>query len=117
MKDIKTVEELFKEVAQLDLYVMLIDQLNKDFALANVDLQFAPDVLPSSLKLLLHEKIYKLIQEQFIQYLNLLYIIDVSEEKIRGLDGNDVLELSENVTFLILRREWQKVYYRSQFSS
>lgn len=117
MKELKTIEDLFKEVVQLDLYVMLIEQLNKDLALANVDLEFAPEVLPESLKFLLHEKIYKLIQEQFVQYLNLLYVIDVSEEKMKQLDGNDVLELSKNVTFLILQREWQKVYYRSKFSS
>ncbi|HXJ97797.1 MAG TPA: hypothetical protein VNJ50_03035 [Gelidibacter sp.] len=113
----QTFDDLVNKANQLDLYPKLIQQLNKDLALANIDLDFSADALPSSLKLLLHEKIYKLIQEKFMDYLNLLYIIDVSEEEIKKLDGNDVMQLSENVMFLILKREWQKVYYRSVYSS
>lgn len=65
-------ESLIAEANQLDLYKKLILQLNKDFQLANIDLDFHEDVLPSSLKLLLHETVYKLIQEKFMEYLNLL---------------------------------------------
>ena len=107
--------DLIEEANQLNLYQKLIIQLNKDLALANVDLDFDVEVLPSSLKYLMHEMVYKLIQEKFAEYLNLLYIIDVSELKIKQLDGNDTLELSEQVTFLILQREWQKVWYRTQY--
>ena len=117
MEDLKTFDDLVAKANQLELYSKLILQLNKDLALANIDLEFASDILPTSLKLLLHEKVYQLIQEKFMDYLNLLYIIDVSEEKIKQMDGNDVVELSDNVTFLILKREWQKVYYRNRYSS
>ena len=117
MKELKTFDDLVVVANELELYSKLVLQLNKDLALANIDLEFASDVLPTSLKLLLHEKVYELIQEKFIEYLNLLYIIDVSEEKIKQLDGNNVLQLSENVTFLILKREWQKVYYRNRYLS
>lgn len=117
MKHVATFEDLIGEVSQLQLYSQLVKQLNKDLALANVNLEFDEAVLPTSLKLMLHEKIYKLIQQKFMEYLNLLYIIDVSEKEIRQLDGNDIGQLSENVTFLILKREWQKVYYRNTFSS
>lgn len=117
MKDLKNFDDLVAKANQLELYSKLVIQLNKDLALANIDLEFASDILPTSLKLLLHEKVYQLIQEKFMDYLNLLYIIDVSEDKIKQMDGNDVVELSENVTFLILKREWQKVYYRNRYSS
>jgi hypothetical protein len=60
--------------------------------------------------------VFKLIQEKFAEYLNLLYIVDVSEEKIKKLDGSDTLKLSKEVTFLILQREWQKVWYRNFYS-
>ena len=110
-----TFEALTEKANQLDLYSKLIQQLNKDLLYANINLEFDDEVLPSSLKLLLHETIYKLVQEKFTDYLNLLYIVDVSEEKIRQLDGTDVLQMSDQVTFLILKREWQKVYYRSKF--
>ena len=82
---------------------------------ANIDLGFNEEVQPSSLKLLLHETLYKLIQEKFTDYLNLLYIVDVSEQKVRELDGSDILKLSEQVTFLILQREWQKVWYKNKY--
>ena len=106
---------LIEASEKLHLYGKLIEQVNKDFLLANIDLSFALDILPSSLKYLLHEVIYNLIQEKFADYLNLLYIIDVSEAKIKELDGSDTLKLTEQVTFLILQREWQKVWFKHHY--
>lgn len=110
-----TFDGLIQEASKLDLYKKLIKQLNKDFLYANIDLEFDEEVLPSSLKLMLHETVYNLIQEKFADYLNLLYIIDVSEKKVKHLDGSDMVKLSEDVTFLILQREWQKVWFKSQY--
>lgn len=112
----QTFEDLVTKAENLELYPKLIQQLNKDFLLANIDLDFEIDILPSSLKYLLHDVVFKLIQDKFAEYLNLLYIIDVSEHKIKQLDGSDTLKLSENVTFLILQREWQKVWFRNVYS-
>lgn len=114
MKKVATFEELVEEANQLNLYKKLIAQLNKDLLFANINLEFDEEVLPSSLKLILHETVYKLIQEKFNDYLNLLYIVDVSEEKIKQLDGSDAIQLSEQVTFLILKREWQKVWFKNK---
>lgn len=104
---------LVEEANALKLYKKLILQLNKDLLFANIDLEFDEETLPTSLKLVLQETVYHLIQEKFSDYLNLLYQVDVSEIKIRALDGNDTLRLSEDVTFLILQREWQKVWYKN----
>ena len=112
----QTFEDLISEAEGLKLYSKLIQQINKDFLLANIDLDFDENILPSSLKYLLHEIIFKLIQEKFAEYLNLLYITDVSEIKIKRLDGSDTLKLSEEVTFLVLQREWQKVWFRYTYS-
>ena len=111
----KTFEDLIENANQLSLYQQLVLQLNKDFLLANINLDFHEDVLPTSLKLLLHETVYKLIQEKFSDYLNLLYIVDVSEQEIKALNGDDLLKLSEDVSFLILKREWQKVWFRNKY--
>ncbi len=111
-----TFDGLIEEATQLDLYKKLIFQLNKDFLLANLDLDLHEEVLPTSLKLILHETVYKLIQEKFTEYLNLLYIIDVSEQRVKALDGDDVLKLSEDVALLILQREWQKVWFKNKYS-
>lgn len=116
MNSLTTFDQLIEKANQQDLYIKLINQLNKDFLLANIDLDFSKDILPSSLKLMLHETVYNLIQEKFTEYLNLLYIIDVPENQVKALDGNDTLKLSEDVSFLILKREWQKVWFRNKYS-
>lgn len=112
-----TFNALIENANELGLYQKLIQQLNKDFLFANIDLDFDEDILPTSLKLILHDTIYKLIQEKFADYLNLLYIIDVPENTIKALSGDDILKLSEAVTFLILKREWQKVWYKNKYVS
>jgi hypothetical protein len=112
----KTFEALIEEANQLKLYQKLVFQLNKDFLLANIDLECHEDILPTSLKLILQETVYKLIQEKFTEYLNLLYIIDVPEKQVKSLIGDDIFKLSEAVAFLILKREWQKVWFKHNYS-
>lgn len=109
-------EALIVQAKELDLYKKLIVQLNKDLLYANIDLEFNEETLPTSLKLVLHEMVFQMIQTKFSDYLNLLYIVDVSEPKIRSLEGSDAMQLSEEVTFLILQREWQKVWYKARYS-
>ena len=110
-----TIDALINEAEEQHLYFKLIEQTNKDFALANENIDIHLDIFPFELKLLVQEKILKLINNKFAEYLNLLYIIDVSEEQIKKLDGSDVFKLSEEVTFLILKREWQKVWFRNKY--
>ncbi|GGA65947.1 hypothetical protein GCM10008015_03340 [Flavobacterium palustre] len=106
---------LLSEAESQDLYLKLIEQLNKDFNLANEGVDFPKSISPDELKIQLHEKIYRLIQYKFAEYLNLLYVIDVSEEEVKKLDGSDLVVLAEDVAFLILKREWQKVWFRNNF--
>ncbi len=108
-------DHLLSEAEKENLYLKLIEQLNKDFNLANEAVDFHPSTTPSELKVQLHEKVYRLIQYKFAEYLNLLYIIDVPEDQVKKLDGSDVLELSEQVAFLILKREWMKVWFRNRY--
>lgn len=106
---------LLSEAQKESLYVKLIEQINKDFTLANEAVDFAIESAPIDLKLGVQDKIYNLIQHKFAEYLNLLYIIDVPEKDIKALNGNDIAELAEQVTFLILKREWQKVWFRNKY--
>tara|TARA_R110000868_G_scaffold147118_3_gene368308 strand:- start:3567 stop:3920 length:354 start_codon:yes stop_codon:yes gene_type:complete len=107
---------LLSEAEAESLYLKLIEQINKDFNLANEGIDFPMSITPNELKIQMHEKIYRLIQYKFAEYLNLLYIIDVSEEEIKKLDGSDLVVLAEQVSFLVLKREWQKVWFRNKFS-
>ncbi|OXA77948.1 hypothetical protein SAMN05444397_11092 [Flavobacterium aquidurense] len=108
-------ESLLAEAQAATLYLNLVEQINKDFNLANEGIDFPLSISPDELKIQLHEKIYRMIQYKFAEYLNLLYIIDVSEIEIKKLDGSDLVILSEQVSFLILKREWQKVWFRKNF--
>jgi hypothetical protein len=106
---------LLVEATNENLYFNLIEQINKDFNLANESIDLAQDIKPEELKAELHEKIYRLIQYKFAEYLNLLYIVDVPEDQIKKLDGSDIGELSKQVAFLVLKREWMKVWFRNKY--
>ncbi|PNW30145.1 hypothetical protein [Formosa algae] len=112
---IESIQDLLNTSLQYELYGNLVFQLNKDFRLANIDFDVESSILPEDLKPQLHETVYQLIQNNFAEYLNLLYIIDVPEQQIKMLDGSDTLKLSEQVAFLILKREWQKVWFKHQY--
>jgi hypothetical protein len=47
-----------------------------------------------------------LIQYKFAEYLNLLYIIDVSEDEVKKMDGSDLVIMSKSLSNT--KREWQK---------
>ncbi|OIQ29365.1 MAG: hypothetical protein BM564_06620 [Bacteroidetes bacterium MedPE-SWsnd-G2] len=115
MKSLTTFSELIACSEKEQLYDKLVLQLNKDFRFANIDFEVSTQISPQELKQDLLEVIYGLIQTKFSEYLNLLYIIDVSEKQIKALNGDDTLVLAEQVSFLILKREWQKVWYRAKY--
>lgn len=108
-------ESLLAEAETENLYLKLIEQINKDFNLANEAIDFPLSTKPNELRVQLHEKIYRLIQYRFAEYLNLLYVIDVPEDQIKKLDGSDLVVLAEQVAFLVLKREWMKVWFRNKF--
>lgn len=110
-----SIDALINQAEEEHLYFKLIEQTNKDFALANEPIDVPLDIFPFQFRDLVHEKVLKLIQNKFAEYLNLLYIIDVSESEIKKLDGSDLIQLAEQVTFLILKREWQKVWFRNRY--
>ncbi|PZO26860.1 MAG: hypothetical protein DCF13_13005 [Flavobacteriaceae bacterium] len=106
---------LLSEAEKENLYDKLIEQINKDFNFANEAIDFPKSTSPEELKIQLHEKIYRLIQYKYAELLNLLYIIDVPEENMKQLDGSDTVELAEQISFLILKREWMKVWFRTKY--
>ncbi len=106
---------LFQTAEKQRLYQKLITQLQKDFALANIDIDLFSDIESNALKTLLHEKIYYLILEKFTEYLNLLYVIDVPEKAFKEIHMTDAVEVAEQVAFLVLKRELQKVWLKAKY--
>ena len=97
------------------LYLKLVQQLIKDFELANISHDLREDIGPEELQQTLKEKLYFLLLEEFPEYLNLMYIIDVPEKAFQHIEVTDAVEVAEQVAFLILRREWQKVWLKSNY--
>lgn len=109
-------EEVLQQAIKELLYANLVAQLTKDFSLANVPFDVPEDIKNIELQRLLHEKLYLLIMEKFNDYLNLLYVIDVPEKVFKGVKVTDVVEVAEQVSFLILKREFQKVRLKAKYS-
>lgn len=108
-------DQLLSEAEKERLYSKLIEQINKDFNFANEAVDFPQSTTPNELKVQLHEKIFRLIQFKYAELLNLLYIIDVPEDNVKQLDGSDTVELAEQIAFLVLKREWMKVWFRNKY--
>jgi len=66
---------------------------------------------------MIQEKLYVLLMEKFDAYLNLMYVIDVPEKKLKYIKTSDVVEVSKEVVFLVLERECQKVLLKEQYTS
>ncbi len=115
MLPLDSTEAILLKSEELSLYKKLILQLNKDFLRANLSVVFSEDISPEDLKSQLHKIVTKLIDEQFVEYINLLYIIDVSEEKIKQLNTESSKNLIAQNVYLILLREWQKVWFKENY--
>ena len=114
--EFKNSTALLQEAASQQLYRNLVKQLIKDFDLASISHGFGEGMDPAGLSDELKERVYFLLLEHFPEYLNLMYIIDVPEKAFRHIEVSDAVEVAEQVAFLILKREWQKVWYKAKYS-
>ncbi len=106
---------LLRAASAKALYSALVDQLIKDFERANIAHGFAREMDPETLYTTLKEKLYLLLMEDFSDYLNLMYIADVPERALKNLELTDAVEVAEQLSFLLLRREWQKVWLKANY--
>lgn len=107
--------ELLKSIEVENLYVRLIAQLNKDFQLANVAVSFEITNSPVQLKKQLFAVLLNLITNQYDDYLNLLYRIDVPESELAKLMNDNLTTSIEEITYMVLKREYQKVWFKQNF--
>ena len=106
--------ELLQKVEVENLYKNLIKQLNKDFLLSNLSESFELSIMPIQLKETLSEILLKLLTNQYDDYLNFLYRIDVPEKELLTIKSNNLATIVEQITFLILKREYQKVWFKNR---
>lgn len=110
---IENIDQLLTKASSEQLYKALINQLNKDFSLSNSTIQFSETLTPNLLIEGLNTIIAKLIHDDFDTFVNLLYRIDVPERQIRKISNTDFDHYVAEVSFLLLKREWQKVWLRN----
>ncbi len=107
--------KLLSSFQNSEIYKNLIIQLNKDFQMATISEEFSLNIEPSELV----EKLYKIISTLYVnhfnKYSNLLYRIDVSEQSLKSISSSNLDDVIKQHIYLILKREWQKVYFRSKF--
>ena len=106
--------EFLKSVEVENLYSQLIQQLNKDFLLSNLNTRFDLSTTPVDLKQKLSDTLLNLITDQYDDYLNLLYRIDVSEKELLKIKNENLPTSIEQLTFVILKREYQKVWFKNR---
>ena len=105
---------IFEKINKNNLYVKLINQFNKDFLLTGLSSSFSQTLLREDLIHTLVDLIEDLVMNRFSDYLNLLYRVDISEIEIKKLDSSDIHKMSQQVAFLLLKRECQKVLFKSK---
>ncbi|MFD1294827.1 hypothetical protein ACFQ5N_13370 [Lutibacter holmesii] len=115
LKAVNTVE-LFNALTTENLYVNLIQQLNKDFQMSNLDILFEETIEPITLQNTLNKVLLDLMRTKYDDYLNLLYRVDISEKELLKVKSDNLEAAIHQVTFLILKRESQKVWLKKNFN-
>jgi len=90
----------------------LLYDLNTSYGL---DLQEARTM--DVLEALLAERVNAMINGDFSALVQLLYRIDISESRLRGLlQENQTSDAGQLIARLILERQWQKILTRREYS-
>ena len=105
---------LVQEIETKHLLVELIRQLNKDLILAGLRFQVAEETTGKAVVSELGSFLLGLITHDFGDYLNFLYRVDVSENKLKSLKEINPDKIATAVTQMILEREWQKVWFKNK---
>ena len=108
---------LIQDIQKEDLYIQTIKQLNKDFQLANIDKNIDELIESIELKNELEKIVFDLLTNNYDDYLNLLYRVDVPESELRKLSSKILTETVGEIAFLIMKREFQKVWFKKRYSN
>lgn len=110
----ETLDEILLKADAEGKFKKLLKQLEKDIQRAGLDREFDLGQRPATVARNLIAQLFSLIVSDFERYLNLLYLIDISEKAIKALPAQHVDELAKAVSILIVRRELLKISRQSQ---
>lgn len=107
--------ELLKTVKTENMLLKLIEQLNKDFQLSGISKVFDINNSFEKVNEELIETLIHLLQFKYDDYLNLMYRIDISEKELATITNNTIVDTVNHITFLILKREFKKVWLKQNY--
>ncbi|MGG5578281.1 hypothetical protein ACPDHL_13190 [Myroides sp. C15-4] len=100
------------QLKERNLFDPLVQQVQRDFRLSvDEDIVFQPST-PLALVQQIQEELELMASRTPAKLSMLLYRIDVAEKDIRALEEGDVFNYFQQLTYLIVKREFQKVYFR-----
>lgn len=101
---------------QQHLFELLVQQIERDFRMSvEEDLAF-PASTPLELVQQIQEVLEHIASRTPAKLSMLLYRIDVAEHDIRAIEEGDVFAYFQQLTYLIVKREFQKVYFRTSLA-
>ncbi len=103
-----------QEIENNELFQKLILQIKKDTKMIGVDFEIDKETTSKILVIYLQEFLTDLIKNDFTSYVNLLYRVDISEKQLSKLQDLEITALAKSISFLILKKEWQKVWFRNK---
>ncbi|MVX35585.1 hypothetical protein [Myroides sp. LoEW2-1] len=111
-----SVKYLDEHLVQQSFLKDLVLQIQKDFqTTVDTDIVFSVET-PSELVSQVIGQLHRIIHSTNVsRFSSLLYRIDVSERDIKAIKNVDIDEYIERVAYLIIKREFQKVYIRKSF--
>ncbi|MGG5507318.1 MULTISPECIES: hypothetical protein [unclassified Myroides] len=107
---------LENQLKEQDLFEQLVQQIERDFRMSvEEDLTFSAST-PLELVQQIQELLESIAARTPAKLSMLLYRIDVAERDIRAIEEGDVFNYFQQLTYLIVKREFQKVYFRTNLS-
>jgi len=102
------------KLSEYNLFGELVRQVEKDFRMSvDTSITFTADT-PSKLVYEVYNELHKIISMTTVaKFSSLLYRIDIAEKEIKAIQSVDIEDYLKQVTYIILKREFQKVYIRS----
>ncbi|MDM1406405.1 hypothetical protein [Myroides sp. DF42-4-2] len=100
------------QLKERNLFDPLVQQVQRDFRLSvDEDIVFQPST-PLELVHQIQEELERMASRTPAKLSMLLYRIDVAEKDIHAIEEGDVFNYFQQLTYLIVKREFQKVYFR-----
>ncbi len=92
----------------------IIMQINKDLQLSGNQYEIDEKDTAQQLVTDLGNIIQKLLQTDFSGLLNLFYRMDIPESLLLKMMNETPDDLTQNLTLLVLKKEWMKVWLRNK---